>query len=89
MFPLEASHTNAYKISEQFGKTVPLRGYFNKLALIKGKAAIDKEFKRIGPLFKRGGFIPHTDHLVPPDVSWENYCYYRKRKCEFIGKTGR
>jgi len=88
MFPLEVSHTNAYKISERFGKRVPLRGYFNKLALIKGKEAIDKEFKRIGPLFKRGGFIPHTDHLVPPDVSWENYCYYRKRKCEFIGKTG-
>ena len=33
-----------------------------------------------------GGFIPHTDHLVPPDVSFENYLYYRRRKCEIIGK---
>ena len=86
MFPLEVLHTDAYKISAKFGKKVTLRGYFDKLALIKGKEAIDREFKRLEPLFKRGGFILHTDHLVPPDVSWENYCYYRKQKCKFIGK---
>lgn len=85
MTPLEKV-TDAYKVSNQFGKRVPMRGYFSKWALIKGKEAIDKEFKRLEPLFKRGGFIPHIDHAVPPDVSWENYCYYRKRKCEFIGK---
>lgn len=85
MTPLE-NVTDAYKISSQFGKRVALCGYFNKWALIKGKESIDKEFRRLGPLFERGGFIPHTDHAVPPDVSWENYCYYRKRKCEFIGK---
>jgi len=86
MFPLEVAHTDAYKISAEFGTKVALRGYFDKRALIAGKEAIDKEFDRITPLFKKGGFIPHTDHLVPPDVSWENYCYYRKKKCEFIGK---
>lgn len=87
MFPVEAAHTDAYKISDQFGKKVPMRGYFDKRALIAGKDAIDKEFKRLEPLLKRGGYIPHTDHLVPPDVSWENYKYYRQRKCEFIGKS--
>ena len=86
MVPLEVAATDAYKISSQFGKKVALCGYFNKFALIKGKETIDKEFKRLEPLFKWGGFIPHPDHCVPPDVSWENYCYYRKRKCEFIGK---
>jgi len=86
MFPVEAPHTDAYKIADQFGKRVAFRGYFDKRALIAGKEAIDKEFERITPLFKRGGFIPHTDHLVPPDVSWGNYQYYRQRKCEFIGK---
>ena len=86
MFPVEAPHTDGYKIADQFGKRVSIRGYFNKRALIAGKEAIDREFVRLAPLLKRGGFIPHTDHLVPPDVSWENYQYYRKRKCEFIGK---
>ena len=87
MFPVEVPHTDGYKIADQFGKKVAIRGYFDKLALIAGREAIDKEFERIAPLLKRGGFIPHTDHLVPPDVSWENYKYYRQRKCEFIGKV--
>jgi len=86
MFPVEAAHTDGYKISDQFGKKVAIRGYFDKRALIAGKEAIDKEFEKLTPLLKRGGFIPHTDHLVPPDVSWENYQYYRQKKCEFIGK---
>lgn len=85
MFPLEAAHTDAYRISEEVGSRMAFRGYFNKLALISGKAAIDKEFERIMPLFKKGGFIPHADHLVPPDVSFENYTYYRKRKTELFG----
>jgi uroporphyrinogen decarboxylase len=24
---------------------------------------------------KDGGYIFHSDHSVPPDVSWENYQY--------------
>ena len=86
MWPLEAAHTDAYKISEQFGKRMGLRGYFNKIALIYGKEAIDREFERIRPLFERGGYIPHLDHLVPPDVSFENFQYYMRKKHEFIGK---
>lgn len=85
MFPLEAAHTNAYWISEKFGNKIGLRGYYNKVALIKGKKAIDDEFERIMPLYKKGGFIPHVDHLVPPDVPFESYCYYRKRKVELFG----
>ncbi|HUT73723.1 MAG TPA: uroporphyrinogen decarboxylase family protein [Armatimonadota bacterium] len=86
MFPLEAAHTDAYKIREQFGVRAPLRGGFDKRALAAGKEAIDREFDRLRPLLAGGGFIPHTDHLVPPDVSWEDFVYYRERKCEFIGK---
>ena len=86
MFPLEAAHTDAYKIRAEYGDRVALRGYVDKLALIAGKEAIDAELARLKPLLDMHGFIPHTDHLVPPDVSWENYCYYRQKKCELIGK---
>jgi uroporphyrinogen decarboxylase len=87
MFPIEAPHTDGYRIADEFGPRVALRGYFDKRALIAGPEAIDREFDRLRPLLERGGFIPHTDHLVPPDVSWENYRYYRERKREFIGKA--
>ena len=30
------------------------------------------------------GYIPHIDHLVHPDISWEDFCYYRKRLKEII-----
>jgi uroporphyrinogen decarboxylase len=86
MFPLEAAHTDAYRIREESGQPMALRGYFDKRALIAGKDAIDREFDRLRPLLEDGGFIPHTDHLVPPDVSWEDYVYYRGRKREFIAK---
>jgi len=86
MFPLEAAHTDAFRIRRDFGPRVPLRGYFNKRALIAGKQAIDNEFDRLRPLLDGGGFIPHTDHLVPPDVSWESYLHYRERKLAVIGK---
>ncbi len=86
MYPVEAAHSDGHRIRAEFGQRVPLRGYFDKRALIAGKEAIDREFDRLRPLLEGGGFIPHTDHLVPPDVSWENYVHYRRRKCEFIGK---
>jgi len=86
MFPIEVAHTDAFRIRREFGDKIAIQGGFNKLALIAGPDAIDAEFKRIDPLIKEGGFIPHIDHLVPPDVSLENYLYYRRRKCEIIGK---
>lgn len=89
MFPVEVAHTDPYRISREFGTRVPIRGAFDKRALIEGPAAIDAEFAHLRPLLERGGFIPHTDHLVPPDVSFENYVYYRRKKCEFIGKPWR
>jgi hypothetical protein len=86
MFPLEVAHTDAYRLSSQFGTRMALRGGFDKRALIAGPAAIDAEFERLRPLFLRGGFIPMVDHVVPPDVSLANCTYYRRKKCEFIGK---
>jgi len=84
MFPMEAECNDVLKLRETNGDRSIFKGYFNKKALIDGKYAIDKEFERLRPLAKQGGFIPHVDHLVPPDVSLENYRYYRDRKIEFI-----
>ncbi|MCX7917976.1 MAG: hypothetical protein N2589_07660, partial [bacterium] len=66
------------------GKNVLLKGGFDKKALIYGKEAIDKEFERIKDTVDAGGFIPHIDHRVPADVSYENYLYYLKKKKEIF-----
>jgi uroporphyrinogen-III decarboxylase len=86
MFPLEAAHTDVYALYHEFGPRMGLRGAFDKRALIEGPEAIDAEFQRLLPLVERQALVMHVDHLVPPDVSYDNYCYYRRRKLEVIGK---
>ena len=86
MFPLEvACDTDPVKLREKYGKDVLLLGGVNKVALIKGKKTIDEEIKRLEKLVKLGGFIPHVDHRVPPDVSYENYLYYLDIKKRMFG----
>ena len=89
MFPIETAHTDVFKIWKRYGRKVPLRGAYDKRALIAGPKAIDAEFEKLMPLIREGVLAPHTDHRVPPDVSWENYIHYRKRKCEILGKEYR
>ena len=55
----------------------------DKRKLAAGRAAIDEELERKVPLvFEGSGFVPFTDHTVPPDVSWDNFRYYRRRLAE-------
>jgi len=61
-------------------------GGIDKRALALGPSAIDRELARIRPAVGRGRYIPALDHLVPDDVSWENYCYYAEALRELVGK---
>ncbi|MDF2614221.1 MAG: hypothetical protein K0S71_2007 [Clostridia bacterium] len=56
-----------------------LIGGFNKLCIAAGKDAIDGEFRRIMAVIRQGGYLPGTDHQVPPSASMENYRYFVKR----------
>jgi uroporphyrinogen decarboxylase len=80
MFPIEAAHTDPWRLREEYGKDVLLLGGVNKMALIAGKDAIDRELERLRPLVERGGYLPCVDHRVPPDVTYENYLYYLEKK---------
>jgi hypothetical protein len=84
MFPIEAAHTDPLRLRQEYGDKILLFGGINKLALIKGKPAIDRELERIQPLVARGGYIPCLDHRVPPDVTLENYSYYLEKKKEIL-----
>lgn len=87
MFPVEARHTDIYNLREEFGRHVLLMGSVNKLALIEGKDAVDKELTRLTPLLKEGGYIPMVDHRCPPEVSYEMYRYYLQKKRQWIGRN--
>ena len=87
MFPVEvAAGCDPAAWREEFGMELRLKGGIAKAPLVAGGSAIDAEFERIRPVFEQGGYIPHLDHLVPPDISFDNYRTYLDKKRKFIGK---
>jgi hypothetical protein len=64
--------------------TLKFIGGYNKLVLAEGKEAIDKEFERIMPVIKQGGYLVSLDHQAPPDTPLENYKYYIERLKEVM-----
>ncbi len=84
MFPIEAAHTDPFRLRNDFGKEVLLIGAVDKIQLSKGFDEIDREIEKIARLVDQGGFIPTIDHRVPPDVSLKNYQYYLKKKREIL-----
>jgi len=88
MFPCEvAAGTDMFRMREEYGLEVRLQGGIDKVAVAAGRDAIDRELERIAPLLEQGGFVPHLDHLVPPDISLDDYMYYREQKKKLIGKV--
>ena len=47
----------------------------------------NEELRYIPDLIKEGGYVPHLDHNVPPNIPWENYKYYRNKLNDIIGST--
>ena len=87
MFPLEVqAGVDPFAWRREFGKGLRLKGGIAKEPLVQGGKAIDRELERVKPLLEQGGFIPHLDHLVPPDISYKNYCEYLEKKRKLIGK---
>ena len=72
------------EIRKAFPK-IALLGGLNKMKIAEGREAIDAELAaKIPFMLKQGGYIPHYDHMVPPDVSWEYFKYYRQKLNQLI-----
>jgi uroporphyrinogen decarboxylase len=74
-----AADSDPVATRRQYGKNLIIQGGIDKRALAQGKAAIEREvLSKVPWLCMQGGYFPQVDHLVPPDVSLENYMYYSK-----------
>jgi len=89
MYPFEArANMNVANLRKLYGKKLALIGGIDKLALIEGKEAIRKEVEsKVPSLAEEGGYIPSIDHLVPPDVPFENYRYYIELLKSHLGRV--
>lgn len=77
IFPIEAVN-DIVKIRKEFPR-LQLMGGIDKKVLFadSNRDAIDNELKKTLEVMKTGGYIPHIDHAVSEDVTWENFTYYR------------
>jgi hypothetical protein len=87
IWPLEQTAGNdTVAFRKKYGKELILGGAIDKQALLKGKESIKEEvMSKVPFLLEKGGYFPTVDHLVPPGVTFENYCYYINLLREIAG----
>jgi len=72
-----AAGSDPVAVRKRYGKDFIIQGGIDKRALSKTHRDIDREvLSKVPWLCLQGGYFPQVDHLVPPDVSLENYRYY-------------
>lgn len=86
LFPLEVQAGCDVNVMQERYPGLAFLGGIDKRALAIGPQAIDEELARIRPALEKGRYIPGLDHLVPDDVSWENYCHYAWALKRLVGK---
>lgn len=76
--PLEAAAgEDPVDLRRLYGRRLVLEGGIDKRVLARTPAEIEAHvLGRVPWLLTQGGYLPQVDHLVPPDVSFSNYCYY-------------
>lgn len=76
ILPFEvAAGSDIIRIREKYPELV-IFGGIDKRKIAGSPEEIDRELERIRPLLGGSGYFPALDHLIPPEVSWENFRYY-------------
>ncbi len=86
MYPFErAAGNDLLRIRKMF-PDFQIMGGFDKRTMFAsgGKEAIDKELEIVKEVLKKGRYIPHTDHFVSEDCTFENFSYYRNKLNKII-----
>ncbi len=87
IFPIEAVNS-LEKIRDEY-PDLRLLGGFDKRVLFEDsdRHRIDEELEKVKKVMDKGGYIPHIDHAVSEDVTWENFRYYRNRLNDMCDRT--
>ncbi len=79
VFPFEvAAGCDIVKYREQY-PSLCIMGGIDKQEVAKGPEAIDRELARVEKVFQQTGYIPALDHLIHPEISWDDFQYFVKR----------
>lgn len=79
IYPMEvAAGMDVVQLRKKFGKDLIIGGGMDKRVLASNKDAIAEMVMSKKSVMLEGGYVPGVDHAIPPDISWENFTYYRK-----------
>ena len=86
-YPLECqAGVNICRIRERYPRFLMMGGY-DKMVMPLGEKAMRKEFERILPVMRSGGYIPSVDHQTPPGVSLDDYRIYLRLFSEYVKRA--
>lgn len=87
-WPLEqASDMDPVRLRKKYGNHLALCGGIDKRKIAAGKKSIEDELNaKIPAMLESGGYIPHIDHAIPPDISYSDFLYYLEIKRKLIGR---
>lgn len=74
--PLEAkAGLDVRHLKEKYGKRLTFFGNIDAVAMSASEATIETEIReKLSSAKQGGGYVYHSDHSVPPEVSWQRYC---------------
>jgi uroporphyrinogen decarboxylase len=74
--PLEAkSGLDVRQLKKRYGKELSFFGNIDVMAMAESRVTIQTEIhQKLSAAKAGGGYIYHSDHSVPPEVSWNRYC---------------
>ncbi len=79
MYPIEATcGMDVVRIRKEF-PALKMMGGIPKSEIQYGTKRIDEILEPVEEAYRIGGYIPFGDHLVPPEVHWKEFKYYRER----------
>jgi len=79
IFPCEAAAgMDVVRLKKEYGRDLQLIGGIDKRKLAMTRDDIVREVERVLPAFEMGGYLPNIDHSVPPDISFDNYMFYKE-----------
>ena len=79
MYPIEVScGMDLMKVRRTFPR-LQLMGGIPKSEIRHGRERIDEILQPVCEVLQYGGYVPFGDHLIPPEIGWENFSYYRTK----------
>ncbi|MCL4296994.1 MAG: hypothetical protein KJ077_14750 [Anaerolineae bacterium] len=89
LYPMEVSAGMDVVTARKNYPRLQMMGGIPKSDITLGPKRIDEFLEDVAFLLQSGGYIPFGDHLIPPEVPWEEFKYYRNKLNNLIDHRGK